>query len=742
MEKRFLRPGEQRPGAFGVSFSQEVPPRRLQEEDDDSPLVYNRFKHLRIDKQQELLPIHAYKRDILYLVEKHSTVVLVGETGSGKTTQVPQYLLAAGWAPVGRRIACTQPRRIATMSIAARVAQEMNVTLGTIVGYAVRFEDVSSDRTRIQFCTDDVLLQEMSVDPLLTKYTVIMVDEAHERSIATDILLGLLKKIQRRRPSLRLIVSSATIHAEAFASYFENKTKDMDVSEAHADRPTGTPGILSVQGRPHTVHINYLDKACQDYFRMAIDTTASINTSDLPGDILVFLTSQEECQKAVEWIKDLNATTKNDGRSPTLFPVALYSGLAAKHQLAVFEAPPRDHRKVIFATNIAETSVTIDGVVHVVDCMFSKQRSFDPLVGIESILVAPISKASAAQRSGRAGRVRIGFSYRLCTEEAFKSLKEVDTPEIQRSDLTSIVLQLKGLGIDNLLLFSWLATPSAENMVRSLENLHALGALGDDAKLTEHYGKYMVEFASIDPHLSKAMLLSWQMNCVYEVTTIVAMLLVQHIWAPGRYKVLNKIKSQFGVKEGDLITYLNVWKAWEENRRSSSWAFKNFISQKSLCQASEIRNHLLRLLFHLKRQSQGNDPIFSKCSLEQVKENLFMRKDLSVSQIDERILRIRQCFARGLFLNAVRMSDPSDLDSEGLPVYKLLRNTGDPLHDVFRLRIHRDSVLYGSNDQQWLCFYKAQQAGKHSIDMLIVHSVDPEWLASSNFFSISTKKTF
>ena len=736
MEKRFLRPGEQRAGAFGISFSKDSA--LTGQADEDSPVVYNRYRHLRIDKQQEVLPIYAYKRDILYLVEKHATVVLVGETGSGKTTQVPQYLLHAGWAPQGRMIACTQPRRIATMSVAARVAQELNVTLGDTVGYAVQFENVSNEKTQIQFCTDEVLLQEMLVDPLLTKYTVIMVDEAHERSIKTDILLGLLKKIQKKRPNLRLIISSATIQAEALASYFVDNTRSYDSKEASVEKPTGIPGTLSVQGRPHTVHISYLEKPCQDYFRMAIETAISIHGSDYPGDILVFLTSREECQKAVEWINDLNATSSRDGS--TLFPVALYSGLAAKHQLAVFESPPRGRRKVVFATNIAETSVTIDGVVHVVDCMFSRQRSFDPLVGIESNVVAPISKSSAIQRSGRAGRVRIGFSYRLCTEDAFKGLKDVDTPEIQRSDLTYTVLQLKGLGIDNLLLFSWLASPPAESIIRSLENLYALGAVGDDANLTQYYGKYMVELIAIDPQLARVILLSWSLDCVYEVTTIVSMLHVQTVWTPGRQKILNEIKSQFAVKEGDLITYLNVWKGWEENRRSSSWAYKNYVSHKGLVRASQIRDHLLRLLFHLKRQSAHDDIIFSTCSLESIQDNLLMRKNLTTDKINERIVNIRKCFAGGLFLNAVRMS--SDLDEDGIPQYKLLRHSGDPLHDMLRLRISRDSVLFGSNDQPWLCFYNAQQTGRHSIDMPLVHSVEPEWLLSTNFFNMDTKKSF
>eukprot|EP00889_Picochlorum_renovo_P004854 jgi/Picre1/31884/NNA_007232.t1 len=490
---RFLRPGEGRKSAFGVSF-QDV--ERRGSDNASSIPIFNRYRGLRIEEQQRLLPIFKYKREILYLVEKHATCIIVGETGSGKTTQVPQYLYSAGWAPIGSMIACTQPRRVAAMSVAARVAEEMNVELGQEVGFAIRFEDVSSHQTRINFCTDGVLIKEMATDPLLSKYSVIMVDEAHERSASTD-------------------------------------------------------------GRTHSVQVHYLERPCQDYVQTSVETVYKINDAGLPGDILVFLTGQEECDKAVALVQESNHSQYTEGRSQRrsgtrLYPVALYSGLSAKHQMEVFESPPRNCRKVVFATNIAETSVTIDGIVHVVDCMFSKQRNFDPFIGLESLLVAPISKASAVQRSGRAGRVRPGFSYRLCTQEHFENLDTVEIPELQRSDLTSIVLQLKGLGVDNMLHFSWLTPPPSECMVRSLENLHALGALGDDAKLTQYMGRYMSEI-SIEPQLSRALLVSWSAGCVYEVATISAMLNVQSIWASGRRRDLDGAKSQFAVEEGDLI---------------------------------------------------------------------------------------------------------------------------------------------------------------------------------------------
>lgn len=744
---RFLRPGEGRKSAFGVSF-QDV--ERRGSDNASSIPIFNRYRGLRIEEQQRLLPIFKYKREILYLVEKHATCIIVGETGSGKTTQVPQYLYSAGWAPIGSMIACTQPRRVAAMSVAARVAEEMNVELGQEVGFAIRFEDVSSHQTRIKFCTDGVLIKEMATDPLLSKYSVIMVDEAHERSASTDVLLGLLKKIQKRRPSLRIVISSATIDAERFASFFFDASTSISQEEAHADRPSGMPGMLSVQGRTHSVQVHYLERPCQDYVQTSVETVYKINDAGLPGDILVFLTGQEECDKAVSLVQESNHSQYTEGRSQRrsgtrLYPVALYSGLSAKHQMEVFESPPRNCRKVVFATNIAETSVTIDGIVHVVDCMFSKQRNFDPFIGLESLLVAPISKASAVQRSGRAGRVRPGFSYRLCTQEHFENLDTVEIPELQRSDLTSIVLQLKGLGVDNMLHFSWLTPPPSECMVRSLENLHALGALGDDAKLTQYMGRYMSEI-SIEPQLSRALLVSWSAGCVYEVATISAMLNVQSIWASGRRRDLDGAKSQFAVEEGDLITYLNVWKAWEENKRSKSWAIKNFVSHRCLIRASDIRDQVLRQIIRLKKQSSPDDPIFCRRSLQDIRDNILLRKDLSREEMHDRIIAIQKSLAAGLFLNSVQLrfgprGEP-EIDNEGNSTYRFLRNTGDPLTEMSRLRIHPSSVMYG-RQPQWLCFYMAQQTGKHSVDMQEVHCVKPEWLAEAApyFFNASKKKT-
>lgn len=742
-------------GAFGVSFNFEDP-------DDDSPQVlpFNKHSYLRISEQQERLPIYAFKLDVLYLVERHTTTVVVGETGSGKSTQIPQYLYRAGWAPKGLQIACTQPSRFAAVTVAARVAEEMGVRLGDEVGYAVDFEDVSNDAaTRIKLCTNDVLIKEMSFDPLLSRYSVIILDEAHERTMSTDLLLGLLKKIQRRR-KLRVVISSATIHAEKFASFFHHlpgldngDVSNLDAATpATADRPSCVPAILSVQGRPHTVQVSYLTEPCQDYVRAALEAVDDIRRSDVPGDILVFLTSQDECERAVDWIKSKESDESNKSnkyhdrtsRSQRLHAVALYAGLPTKHQLAVFEAPPPDQRKVVFATRVAETSLTIDGIVSVVDCMFARQRAFDPIAGLETSCVAPISKASAVQRSGRAGRVRPGFAFRLCTKEAYDALSDADVPEIQRSDLTHAVLQLKGLGIDNLLHFSWMAPPPSEMLVRSLESLYALGALGDDARLTEYVGRYMTELAEIDPRLARCILAAWNLNCVYEVATIASMLHVRHIWCPGGKKSRDA-RSQFAVKEGDLITYLNVWRGWEQNQRSPKWAYKNYIRHKNLRRAQEIRNELLHAVARLKRQSLPDDPVFSGCSLDCLRDNVLLRKDLSAAEVEGRIEKCRRALATGLFLNAAELVT-SRTTKQGQPIYRLLRDGGGGYADAIEgaITIHRDSVVFSEEEDRpppTICFYDAQQT-ESGIETHIVHPVEASWLAESGYFDSGRRQRF
>ncbi|CAN6683439.1 unnamed protein product [Malus baccata var. baccata] len=401
---QFWKPGTEKP--------------RLVDDEEGGVLFFNSPSgYANIERQRQKLPVFRYRTAILYLVETHATTIVVGETGSGKTTQIPQYLKEAGWADGGRVIACTQPRRLAVQAVAARVAEEMGVKLGEEVGYTIRFEDVTTQGvTMIKFLTDGVLLREMMDDPLLTKYSIIMVDEAPERSIATDILLGLLKKIQRRRPELRLIISSATIQAKSMSDFFQPR-KSRRRPDGEDLGPNMEPAVLSVE-----LSSRKIMEPVSDYLRAAVSTVLLIHDQEPMGDILVFLTGQDDIEAAVQLITE---EAQNRGKNSSgLMLVPLYSGLPRAEQELVFTPTPRGKRKVVISTNIAETSITLEGVVYVVDSGFSKQRFYNPITDIENLVVAPISKASARQRTGRAGRVRPGKGYRSAPFMRYASHKK------------------------------------------------------------------------------------------------------------------------------------------------------------------------------------------------------------------------------------------------------------------------------------------------------------------------------
>ncbi|XP_041024118.1 probable pre-mRNA-splicing factor ATP-dependent RNA helicase DEAH9 isoform X3 [Juglans microcarpa x Juglans regia] len=542
----------------------------------------SRFGYASIEKQRQRLPVYKYRTAILYLVENHATTIIVGETGSGKTTQIPQYLKEAGWAEGGRVIACTQPRRLAVQAVAARVAEEMGVTLGEEVGYTIRFEDLTnSGTTMIKFLTDGVLLREMMDDPLLTKYSVVMVDEAHERSISTDILLGLLKKIQRRRPDLRLIISSATIEAKSMSAFFQT-SKRRRALEGEELGPRMDPAILSVEGRGFHVQIHFVEEPVQDYVQAAVSTVLLIHDQEPMGDILVFLTGQDDIDAAIHLLNEEAQTNRKHSSGLILLP--LYSGLPRAEQELVFSPTPRGKRKVVISTNIAETSLTLEGIVYLVDSGFSKQKFYNPISDIENLVVAPISKASARQRAGRAGRVRPGKCYRLYTEEYFsKEMSAEGIPEMQRSNLVSCVIQLKALGIDNILGFDWPASPSPEAMIRALEILYSLGILDDDAKLTSPAGFQVAEIP-LEPMISKMILSSNELGCSEEILTIAAVLSVQSIWVYGRgvHRELDEAKLRFAAAEGDHVTFLNVYKGFLQSGKSSQWCHKNHVNYHAM----------------------------------------------------------------------------------------------------------------------------------------------------------------
>lgn len=483
-------------------------------------------------------------------------------------------------------IACTQPRRVAAMSIAKRVSEEMDVVMGEEVGYTIRFEDCSTSSTILKFLTDGMLLREAIIDPLLDKYSCIVLDEAHERTISTDILMGLLKEILLKRNDLKLVVMSATLDAIKFQQYFDNAP------------------LLKIPGRTFPVEIFYTLKAESDYIEATVKTAIQIHMIEGQGDILIFLTGEEEIEDVCRRIRiDAEKLDRKLYGPVDVYP--LYSTLPPRQQQDIFKPAPMPRynggphgRKIVVSTNIAETSLTIDGIVYVIDPGFSKQKVYNPRIRVESLLVSPISKASAQQRSGRAGRTRPGKCYRLYTEEAFqKELIEQTYPEILRSRMDTVVLTLLKLGVNNLVKFDFMDPPAPETMMRALEHLNILGALNDSGVLTQ-VGHKMGEFP-LDPHLSKILLLSPQYKCYNEILSIVAMLSSSSsiFYRPKENaKIADECKKKFVSSEGDHLTLLNAYNCYKEAGDSKEWCYDHFINYRSMQSADSVRNQLDRLM--------------------------------------------------------------------------------------------------------------------------------------------------
>lgn len=550
-------------------------------------------KYFDILKVRQDLPIHQQRADFLKTFQSSQIMVLVGETGSGKTTQVPQFVLYDDLPHLtGKQVACTQPRRVAAMSVAARVADEMDVKLGEEVGYNIRFENMTSKNTILKYMTDGMLLREAMEDHDLSRYSCIILDEAHERTLATDILMGLLKQLSRRRSDLKIIIMSATLDAEKFQKYFD-------------DAP-----LLAVPGRTFPVEIYYTREFQRDYLDAAIRTVLQIHATEDEGDILVFLTGEEEIEDAVKKISlEGEQLVREEGCGPLkVYP--LYGSLPPHQQQRIFEpAPPafkkggRPGRKIIISTNIAETSLTIDGIVYVVDPGFSKQKVYNPRIRVESLLVSPISKASAQQRAGRAGRTRPGKCFRLYTEEAFqKELIEQSYPEILRSNLANTVLELKKLGIDDLVHFDFMDPPAPETMMRALEELNYLSCLSDEGDLTP-LGR-MASIFPLDPMLAVMLIGAPKFKCASEILSIVAMLSVPTIFirpsGAGAKKAADEAKKLFAHPDGDHLTLLNVYYAFLSDEANAmgqrKWCIQNFLNYRSLKSALSVRKQLLRYM--------------------------------------------------------------------------------------------------------------------------------------------------
>lgn len=589
-----------------------------------------------------------------------------------------QYLAEEGFATKGM-IGCTQPRRVAAMSVAKRVAEEVGCRLGEEVGYTIRFEDCTSAQTKIKYMTDGMLLREALIDSELSKYSVIILDEAHERTIHTDVLFGLLKETLKKRHDLKVVVTSATLDAEKFSKYFY-----------------GCP-IFTIPGRTFPVEILYTKDPENDYLDSALITVMQIHLSEPSGDILLFLTGQEEIDTACEI---LYARMKALGPMvPELIILPVYSALPSEMQTKIFEPAPPGSRKVVIATNIAETSITIDGIFYVIDPGFVKQNCYDPKLGMDSLQVVPISQAQARQRAGRAGRTGPGKCYRLYTEAAYTNeMLPNSVPEIQRTNLANTVLTLKAMGVNDLIHFDFMDPPPVQTLITALENLYSLGALDDEGFLTR-IGRKMAEFP-LEPMLSKMLIVSVDMGCSEEILTIVAMLSVQNIFFRPKEKqgVADQKKAKFHQPEGDHLTLLTVYNGWKNSKFSNAWCFDNYIQARQMKRAQDVRKQLLGIMDRYR-----NDII--SCGGNY---NL-----------------VRKAIAAGYFRHAAK-KDPQEgykTLAEGTPVY-----------------IHPSSALFNRNPE-WVIYHELVMTTREY--MREVTAIEPKWLTevAPTFFKVTDPRT-
>ena len=634
-----------------------------------------------IQYQRKILPIFEYKEKILELLKTNQLIIIEGETGSGKTTQIPQYLYESGYCNNKKKICITQPRRVAAMSVATRVAFEMNVKCGHEVGYAIRFEENVTLTTKIIYMTDGIFLRYLLSDNQMSDFSVIIIDEAHERSIYTDVIFGIIKQLIQKRKDLRVIISSATLSTTKFQNYF-------------FEAP-----VIQVPGRRYPVDIYYTKSPEPDYIEAAVITALQIHISQADelfkeenygGDILIFLTGQEEIELAKRMIN--NQLKKLRGQIPNCVVLPIYAALPSEEQAKIFLPVVRGERKIILATNIAETSITINGIAYVIDSGFCKQMCYDPRTGLETLAITPISKANAKQRAGRAGRVRPGKCFRLYTSSSYENeLEDDNVPEIQRNNLISMILLMKSLGINNLLDFDFMDPPPHEILIKALEQLYALGALNTEGTLTQS-GLKMIQLP-IDPSLTKCILSSLKYKCFNQVLTIVSML---SIGASVYYESnddksdSNKAHSMFEHREGDHFALLQIYNQWEETDFSNIWCKENFIHPKAMQKARNIKEQLE----HICKTNLGidiEDPALSE-------EN---------SDIND---NIRKCIINGFFFNS------ACLNKDG--IYRTIKNP----HVV---NIHPTSVLFKENPR-YIVYHELVYTTKEYMRYCIEVQVD--WL--------------
>lgn len=566
---------------------------------------------------RKALPIWRHREDIQEPLRgsENSILVLVGETGSGKSTQVPQFLAEEPWCSrqlvklggssdevyVGGMVAITQPRRVAATTLAHRVAQEAGTPLGKgrkdgKVGYSVRFDHQVPKGAKIKFLTEGTLLQELLRDPFLRRYSAVIVDEIHERSLDVDLLVGFLKQILIAGPKhrgdvpLKVVIMSATADVDVIKAFFDDD-KILQHSHRGAD-------VLRIKGRQFPVYVQHESWPVADLQDALLKRIFKIHTEEpLPGDILAFLTGQEEIEVAQKLIEEYSASLASN--VPKIKAVPLYGQLPIDAQREAFlPVKSKFTRKVVLATNIAETSVTVSGVRYVVDGGKAKIKQFRPRLGMESLLAKSISKSSAIQRAGRAGREAPGKCYRLYTEASFDSMLLADLPEILRNDVLGAILTMKARGIQDVLSFPLMDAPETEAIERALVHLHFLGALNDDGSITS-VGETMARFPLSAP-LGAVLLAAAkpEYDCILEAIDIISCITAGEdiflaVHSEEGQEDVKESRKELQRREGDIITYLTTMQQYTaENSNRHEWCKKRKLNMRTMKQALNIRRQL------------------------------------------------------------------------------------------------------------------------------------------------------
>lgn len=498
----------------------------------------------------ESLPVSQRKVEIQKLISEHQVIVVAGETGSGKTTQLPKMCLELGFGNLGM-IGHTQPRRIAARSVAARIAEELETELGGLVGYKVRFNDQISDNTQIKLMTDGILLAEIQNDRFLNQYSCLIIDEAHERSLNNDFILGYLKQLLPRRRDLKLIITSATIDVERFSKHFNNAP------------------IIEVSGRTYPVEVRYhpvVEEDDQDQLQGILNAVDELQ-AESRGDILIFMNGEREIRDTAE------ALQKQNLKHTEILP--LFARLSAQEQNKIFH--PSGLNRIVLATNVAETSLTVPGIKYVIDPGTARISRYSYRTKVQRLPIEPISQASANQRKGRCGRVSEGICIRLYSEEDFNSRPEFTDPEILRTNLASVILQMTALGLDDIEAFPFVDAPDKRHIQDGIKLLEELGAFemvrtkAGEKRLLTRVGRQLAQLP-VDPRLAKMILSAVNFGCVYEMMIIVSALSIQDPRERPQEKqqASDEKHRRFADKKSDFLAFLNLWYYLQEQQKALS----------------------------------------------------------------------------------------------------------------------------------------------------------------------------